>query len=58
MPLPPWNTAHVTPDPAPVCPIHIWQYAKECHGGDGFDMDEANPQLPLEDLLIKLILPP
>jgi hypothetical protein len=58
MPLPPWNQTHVTPDPAPGCPIHIWQYAQECHGGDGFDMDEANPALSLDGLLGKLILPP
>jgi len=58
MPLPPWNTAHITPDPAPTCPIHIWQYAKECHGGDGFDMDEGNPAIPLDKFLAKLVLPP
>ncbi|PWU08420.1 MAG: hypothetical protein C5B47_04725 [Verrucomicrobia bacterium] len=58
MPLPPWNTGHVTPDPAPPCPIHIWQYAAECHGGDGFDMDEANPEISLNDFLTRLILPP
>lgn len=58
MPVQPWSQAHVTPDPAPPCPIHIWQYAAECHGGDGFDMDEANPNLPLDDFLAKLILPP
>ena len=58
MPVQPWNTAQLTPAPVPACPIHIWQYAQECQGGDGFDMDEANPGLPLEDLLGKLILPP
>ena len=58
MPVQPWSQAQVTPDPAPPCPIHIWQYAQECHGGDGFDMDEANPTLSLDDLLAKFILPP
>ena len=57
MPVQPWSEPHITPDPAPSCPIHIWQYAQECHGGDGFDMDEANPRLPLDEFLAKLILP-
>lgn len=58
MPLQHWNQAHVTPDPAPPCPIHMWQYAAECHGGDGFDMDEVNPSIQLDKFLAKLVLPP
>jgi hypothetical protein len=58
LPLRPWHDRFVTPRPPPPCPIHAWQYAAECHGGDGFDMDEANPNLPVDDFLAKLILPP
>ncbi len=55
---PPWNPAHVQPSPAPNCPVHAWQYAAECGGGDGIDTNEANPGLDLDAFLGKLILPP
>ena len=56
--LRPWHPPFVTPNPAPPCPIHAWQYAAECHGGDGFDMNMSAPGLPDADFLRKLILPP
>jgi len=41
------------------CPVVLWQYADECHGGDGFDCDELNPDAEIEkSLLSRLILPP
>lgn len=40
-------------------PILCWQYANDCHGGDGFDCDEINPDPQLRDfLLARSILPP
>jgi hypothetical protein len=38
--------------------VLIWQYTEECHGGDGFDCNETNPNIDLDgDLLSKLIIP-
>lgn len=56
--LRPWHSPFVTPHPAPPCPIHVWQYAAECHGGNGFDMNMSNPAIATSDFLRKLILPP
>jgi hypothetical protein len=53
--LRPWNKQKEMPDPKPNCPVHLWQYAQECHGGDGFDMDMTNPFLDLNAYLSKLI---
>jgi len=58
LPLRPWHDRFVTPRPPPPCPIHAWQYAAECHGGNGFDADMTNPANALEDFIPKLILPP
>ena len=39
--------------------ILLWQYSDDCHGGDGFDCDETNPSIDLQqDLLSKCVLPP
>jgi hypothetical protein len=58
-PLPEWNAHKVTPDVAIPCPILIWQYANDCHGGGGFDCSETNPGIDLQsDLLDRLVLPP
>ena len=39
--------------------ILLWQFSNDCHGGDGFDSDETNPAIDLQqDLLSKLVLPP
>jgi hypothetical protein len=58
LPLRPWHDPFVTPHPAPPCPVHVWQYAAECHGGDGIDLDMANPANTPDDFISKLILPP
>jgi len=59
-PLIEWDASVLTPHgiEAP-CPILIWQYTEECHGGNGFDCNETNPTIDLErDLMSKLVLPP
>ena len=39
--------------------VLLWQYGDDCHGPDGFDLDETNPDIDLQqDLLSKCILPP
>jgi len=39
--------------------VLLWQYADECHGGDGFDCNEINPNIDFEAKLIsKCVLPP
>lgn len=54
-----WDDNIVQPRIEIPCPVLLWQYADECHGGDGIDCNETNPNLDLEaDLLNKLILPP
>ena len=41
------------------CDILLWQYADECHGGSGFDCNQTNPDIDIEqDLLGKCVLPP
>jgi hypothetical protein len=41
------------------CQVLLWQYADECHGGNGFDCNQINPSIELQqDLLGKCILPP
>jgi hypothetical protein len=58
-PLPEWNNDRVQPSVAIPCPVLIWQYADDCHGGGGFDCSETNPNIDLEeDLLNHLVLPP
>lgn len=57
-PLPDWKDNLVTPPVRIPCPILIWQYADDCHGGAGFDCSETNPSIDLEDFLNHLILPP
>ena len=54
-----WNDAKVTPVIPLPCKVLIWQYSDDCHGGAGFDCDEVNPSIDLNnDLLNQLILPP
>jgi hypothetical protein len=57
-PVPDWDNALVTPAVALPFPILAWQYDPECHGGNGFDMNQLNPNLDPELLLSRLILPP
>jgi len=57
-PLPDWDDHLVTPSGGIPCPILIWQYADDCHGGGGFDCSETNPAMDAQDILQHLILPP
>lgn len=43
----------------PEFKVLLWQYSDDCHGGGGFDCDQTNPSIDLEqDLLSKCVLPP
>jgi len=54
-----FDNAIVLPRVELPCDVLLWQYADECHGGNGFDCNQTNPAIDLEgDLLQKLILPP
>lgn len=58
-PLPDWNSNMIQPAVSIPCPVLVWQYADDCHGGGGFDCSETNPEIDLEgDLLNYLVLPP
>jgi len=53
-----WDNAEVMPAVTLPCQVLLWQYSEECHGGEGFDCNETNPNIDLQgDLLQKLILP-
>jgi hypothetical protein len=44
------------PTVALPCDVLIWQYSDDCLGGSGFDCNEVNPKIDLNnDLLAKLI---
>ena len=57
-PLPDWSDVLVTPPGGIPCPILLWQYADDCHGGGGFDCSTTNPSINLQDFLTRLVLPP
>jgi len=52
------NMGLVRPSVALPCDILLWQYADECHGGDGFDCNEINPNIDVPAFLMKCVLPP
>jgi hypothetical protein len=54
-----FDPAIVSPRVGLPCKILLWQYSDDCHGGGGFDCDQTNPEIDLQqDLLSKCILPP
>lgn|SRR5262249_28536056 len=54
-----WDDDEVLPAVELPCDVLAWQYTEECHGGDGFDCNETNPNIDAQTkLLDKLILPP
>src|SRR5258705_3108449 len=53
-----WDPAIVMPRVKIPCEVLLWQYADECHGGDGFDCNETNPNIDLQDILSQCVLPP
>jgi hypothetical protein len=53
-----WDNATVTPKVPLPCKILLWQYADDCYGGGGFDCNQTNPAIDLQnELLARLILP-
>ncbi len=53
-----WDPDIVQPNVKLPCEVLLWQYSDECHGGDGFDCNETNPNLGLQDILSLCVLPP
>jgi len=53
-----WDPHIVLPRVKIPCEVLLWQYADECHGGDGFDINETNPNIDLEGILSQCVLPP
>ena len=55
-----FDDALVRPNSLPAdLPILLWQYSNDCRGGIGFDCDQTNPDIDLQqDLLNKCVLPP
>jgi hypothetical protein len=55
----PWSLASTSPVPSVPFKVLIWQYANDAFGSGGFDCNETNPSLDLQnDLLNHLVLPP
>jgi hypothetical protein len=52
------NMGLVRPRVPLPCDILLWQYADECHGGNGFDCNEINPNIDVQAFLNECILPP
>lgn len=53
-----WDAAIVQPNIKIPCEVLLWQYSDECNGGDGFDCNETNPNINLQDILSQCVLPP
>jgi hypothetical protein len=53
-----WDSEIVQPKVKIPCEVLLWQYSDECHGGDGFDCNETNPNIDLQDILSQCVLPP
>ncbi len=53
-----WDPNIVLPRVKLPCEVLLWQYADECHGGDGFDCNATNPNIALHDILSQCVLPP
>lgn len=53
-----WDPEIVQPKVKIPCEVLLWQYADECHGGNGFDCNETNPNIDLQDILSQCVLPP
>jgi hypothetical protein len=54
-----WQDSEVNPNVQIPCNVLVWQYSDDCWGGSGFDCNQTNPNLDVdEQFLSKLILPP
>lgn len=57
--LPNWQDSVVNPNIALPCSVLAWQYSDDCWGNGGFDCDQANPNIDVnQDFLSLLVLPP
>jgi hypothetical protein len=57
--LPEWQDSVVSPKVQLPCKVLVWQYSNECGGASGFDCDQANPNIDVDqEFLSKLVLPP
>jgi hypothetical protein len=56
--VPDYDASQVSPQIQLSCPVLVWQYSDECHGGDGFDCNQINPHIDQDAFLQKLVLPP
>lgn len=57
--LPDWQDSIVSPNVELPCKVLVWQYSDDCWGGGGFDCDQANPNIDVDqEFLSKLVLPP
>jgi hypothetical protein len=58
-PLDDWDDAKISPIVQLPCKVLVWQYSDDCWGGGGFDCDQANPSVDIDqELISKLVLPP
>ena len=55
--VPAWDASAVTPAVALPCDVLVWQYANDCHGGDGYDCSTTNPSIDFDAFIKQLILP-
>jgi len=54
-----WDDSKVNPDVELPCKVLVWQYSDECWGAGGFDCDQSNPNIDVDqELLSMLVLPP
>lgn len=54
-----WDNTAVAPAVPIPCKILAWQYSEECHGQDGYDCNQTNPNIDAQQELLKfLIMPP
>jgi hypothetical protein len=54
-----WDDEKVSPSLQLPCKILVWQYSDDCWGGAGFDCDQSNPNIDVDqELLSMLVLPP
>ena len=54
-----WDDQMVLPKTELPCKVLVWQYSDECYGGNGFDCNQTNPSIDVDqELLSQLVLPP
>jgi len=54
-----WQDSVVNPNVELPCKVLVWQYSDDCWGRGGFDCNQANPNIDVDqEFLSKLVLPP